>query len=123
MIELNATFFVQALHFLAVWWVVDRFFFQEVVAIIQQEQREIELFNQEIEKERELLAKEQDRRAALWIAYQQKFKSTVPRLSSSLIAPSAQLLMCPVCFDLNPEQKEKYIQQTVLLITQRVINE
>ncbi len=123
MIELNATLFIQAFHFLAVWWVVDRFFFREIVTTIENEERELEQFNQKIEKERELLAQEHARRVALWVSYQQKFQTVIPRIGSSLIAPSVQLLMCPVCFDLNPAQKEKYIQQTVSLITQRVVDE
>jgi len=48
-IDVNATVLVQAIHFFVAWWLLDKFFFQFIVKVIQKEEAIIKWLNQSIE--------------------------------------------------------------------------
>jgi|GEM_PF-4305707 len=122
MIDINATFFLQAFHFFIVWWGVDRFFFRSVVRTIQEDDLLVGKLQQLLAQERTSLEAENSRRALLWEEHRKQFKLVTPGLVHK-ITPSAQSVVCPVCFEMDSSVKKKLVDQAAALIVQRVVNE
>jgi hypothetical protein len=122
MIDINATLFLQAFHFFAVWWIVDRFFFRSVVKAIQEDDYVVEKLQQSLELERQSLDTENNRRAFLWEQYRQQFKVVTPALINKEV-PSAQSVVCPVCFEMDDAVRKLLVDETAALIVQRIAHE
>ena len=78
MIYFNATFFVQILNFLFVWWLLRTFLFRQVVSAIQYEKATNTRLANTVASEKELLEKAQKEQSRQWSWYQQQFKKGIP---------------------------------------------
>lgn len=80
MIDINATFFVQIIHFLFAWGVLRRFLFRPVVSVIQHEKASDTRLKNIIIAEQGLLEKAQKEQTRQWSWYQQQFKKRIPEV-------------------------------------------
>ena len=118
MIEINATFLMQILHFLVMWWILDRFFFRHVVARIQQKESKIANLTKAIAQGQEALRTEQFRHVELWRRYRKKFAQQTPQIETTP-ALSYSTILCAIAVDLDKDAQKKLVKETKVIIVEK----
>lgn len=110
MITVNATLVVQVVHFLFVWWLLHRFLLKDFVCAIAEQDLEIKNLALSVEHERALLQESYGRKSAQWEYYRLLFVQHSPVIIQSF-AFSLSAVLCPLFFDVTPEQKNRLVNE------------
>jgi hypothetical protein len=97
---INATFFVQMLHFAIAYFVIDRILLRHVVRILRSQQREEHYRAQQIERDQHQLEELRKKIAVHWENWQRIFFANMPSF-----APKKSIALEETV--LIPEQPEK----------------
>jgi len=119
-VELNITYIFQMLNFLAVWAILDRFFFRNVVVIIQNEQAIVQSVEQSIEKEQKVLIEVQQQQHAQWEKSKEKFKQQAPTIEAAVDFSYSEVLS-PRIKEINKSSKQQLIQETKEVLIKRIL--
>ena len=119
MVDFNATLFIQTLHFLLVWWLLDTFLFRQAVRMIQKERAARSKVASAIDKNKEALAAEQRKQDLLWIQYRKKYGKYAPEVEMSPLLSFSSIL-CPVAMKLREKEKETLLHETKSFLRKRV---
>ncbi len=121
MVEINITLFVQMMHFLVMWKFLDRFFFQDVVKVIQREQAQLKRLDRAIETERTALHALQEAQQKAWQRFRKKFGKAAPQVEA-VPDLSYSAVLCPVKTGIDKEHKQQLIKETKALVVKRVLD-
>lgn len=119
MIELNATFFIQMVHFFIAWWVLDRFFFRSIVALIHKKQREQKKAQQALKQIENAIQETHHKRDLLIKRYKKQFKEEAPVVQAEP-ALSYTAVLCPHSQKITPKNHEKLLEETEQLLLEKV---
>lgn len=120
MVEVNFTLVVQACHFLVAWWVLDRFLFRPVVAVIERERAGVNRLEQTIEKGRKQLQDEKEHQKSLWEKSRKKFGKNAPDIE---VRPelSYSTVLCPVAVGLEKKERQRLVAETKEQIVKKAL--
>ena len=119
MIELNATFFVQMVHFFIAWGLLDRFFFRPVVALIQKKRRDQKKAEQAIDQVKDSIEAVHHKQELLIKRYKKQFKEESPVVQVEP-ALSYTAVLCPHSEKITPKNHEKLLEETEHLLLEKV---
>lgn len=120
MVELNVTCIIQGIHFLLVWWLLDRFFFPLVVNHIQKKQAVVDAVKASIVREQHNIAQEQEKQKTEWNTYRKRFKKLAP-LVNTVPAFSYSSVLCDFSEPFGKEQKEALVSDMKTIIFKKVL--
>ena len=121
MVDINATFVLQVVHFLIAWWLLERFFFRVVVAVIHTETEEVQGLVDLVERERTDLHRAYDLKVERWQQYRQRYKSKTPAVEMHP-ALSYSAVLCPVTFEIDAKQKQKMVKEATDFFVKKALN-
>ena len=98
MIELNVTVFIQAFHFIIAWWMLSRFFFTPLVAIVQKERAYKKKLEKIVNEEQASLASILKKQNSFWGNCKLKFSKIIPNITNERLS-----------FTLTSKEKSKNI--------------
>lgn len=120
MIEINATYFVQIIHFLFMWWLLDRFFFPVVVGHVHKEEATLQSIKQSILNEQDKLLFEQNKQRVEWQQFRDHFKKHAPQID--VTPPFAySTVLCSVIEPFSKEAQEKIIKDMKAVIIKKAV--
>lgn len=120
MVELNVTCIIQGVHFLLVWWLLDRFFFPVVVKHIQKEEAILDAAKAFIVREQHKITQEQEKQKTEWDIYRKRFKKLAP-LVNTVPAFSYSAVLCGLSEPFNKEEKEALVSDMKTIIFKKVL--
>lgn len=91
MIKVNVTLFFQIAHFLVAWWILRRFLWRPVIAVLDWQQRRKEKLEEQLERQQQLVAQKQAEIDALWRDAQQAFLVNTPQFRQPVCLKSATI--------------------------------
>lgn len=119
MVDFNATFFLQAFHFLVTWWLLDTFLFRQAVRIIQKERAARSKVSGAIDKNKAALIAEQRKQDLLWEQYRKEFGKYAPEVEMTPLLSFSSIL-CPVTMRMKDQEKEQLLSETKSFLIKKV---
>jgi hypothetical protein len=120
MVTLNATFIIQILHFLFVWWFLDKFVFKLFIRDIQTEQAKVSKLSGQVMHERSLVQEEYGRKAHQWEKFRKGFAQNIPIVEPP-VHTSFTAILCPVDLKIEDDRKNKIIEDTKNILLKEVL--
>ena len=90
MIDINLTLVIQALHFLLVWWALNKFLFPVLVQEAQIEIAHKICLETTLKEKKAVTASLSERLVAQWVMYKELFKKANPEPRESCFVPTHQ---------------------------------
>jgi len=118
--ELNATIVVQAVNFFIVYWMLRRFLFKPVVAIIEHEEAQEIAMLDIIDQQQKSLEIQEKERQRHWYICQEYFTLHQPQLPRKTLLDENDEIITPKIPELSPDEIAHIIADTRSVIEEKI---
>lgn len=121
MIELNATIFVQILHFCCAWWALSTFLFKPFVRVIQEQRLHQKRLHETLQQYKNRLEKAQEQAAHEWHSFQKLFAAKIPEYTKKNVVFSSDHSRSYV--EIDQIEKKRLIEVVAKDVSQRIMHD
>ncbi len=114
----NLTFFVQIIHFIIAYIIIEKFFLRPLLQLINKEKHYYDELINTIHKHQQLLKAKEELKITEWRNIKHFFATIIPKRIAKLFPPYKQLEIPPM----NEKEMQKTVQELKTFLIKRLSN-